>query len=117
MLTINGETYLIDLDKIGEVIEIENKENKQFDEVVDENWALIGEGAKAKLTLIEKNVSKQPHQRKIDPTKFETINYFINVLCESQNDTEGGDFDFTKLSFGEKLAFNTLLQKKILRKL
>jgi hypothetical protein len=92
MLKILGENYYLDLDKIDEYVQI--KDNKK---------TTSGETEGATISII----------------KYDTVKLMIEIIMDENDDVDEtlGVKGVNNISIPFKLAFNTLLYKKLLNKL
>ena len=94
MFKILGEYYYIDLDAIDEFTRIYGKPSVDGEEDSDEN------------------------QEKVHIVKYETLKFMLEIIMERPDDIDDKlGMASTELPLSFKLAFNTLLTKKIINKL
>jgi hypothetical protein len=94
MFKILGEYYYIDLDAIDEFTRIYGKPSTDEEEDSDEN------------------------QEKVHIVKYETLKFMLEIIMERPDDIDDKlGMASTELPLSFKLAFNTLLTKKIINKL
>ena len=94
MFKILGEYYYIDLDAIDEFTRIYGKPSTDGEEDSDEN------------------------QEKVHIVKYETLKFMLEIIMERPDDIDDKlGLASTELPLSFKLAFNTLLTKKIINKL
>ena len=92
MLKVLGENYYLDLDKIDDYVQIK-----------DQKESLSGETESTAISII----------------KYETIKLILEVVMDESEDVDEtlGVKGTNNLSIPFKIAFNTLLYKKLLNKL
>ena len=92
MLKVLGENYYLDLDKIDDYVQIK-----------DQKESLSGETESTAISII----------------KYETIKLILEVVMDESEDVDAtlGVKGTNNLSIPFKIAFNTLLYKKLLNKL
>jgi hypothetical protein len=65
--------------------------------------------------LSQRQITKQPKQKKVDNGKYEIIMNLINILANANSEGDPKiEQEFSKMTLGEKLAFNTLYRYKVL---
>jgi hypothetical protein len=94
MFKILGEYYYIDLDAIDEFTRIYGKPSVDGEDDSDES------------------------QEKVHIVKYETLKFMLEIIMERPDDIDDKlGMASTELPLSFKLAFNTLLTKKIINKL
>lgn len=91
MLKILGEYYYVDMDMIDTFTKIEDTS-----EPIEENEM---DGTKVHLV------------------KYETVKFMLEIVMDQQSEVDEKLLGSSELSIPFKLAFNTLLNKKIINKL
>ena len=96
MLSIFNEQYFIDIDKVDKYVQIEQE--------------------KKEIPVNEKNVD-DPNGNTISIVKYELLKLMLEVVMDGHDSIdEKMGIKSTELSIPFKLAFNTLLNKKIITK-
>lgn len=116
MIDIGGNLYVIDLDALSNVLVIDkDAEGKKYTqteikEFFDENGKITGKD----VTTFEKAMVKE-----IDGPKYDTVRLLFEVLFsfDEEIDDNLGMLSLNKASLSFKLAFNTLLEYKILKEI
>lgn len=110
MLSFGGKIFKIDLDRIDELIRVNNPETS---EEIEERVKTDKDGNK--VTEITRTTI--PRSREIDAARYESIRGFLEVVLiynEEVDDTLGIDRAFNEAPISFKLAFNTLLDYDII---
>lgn len=118
MISIGEKYFYFDIDRIDEVVgsdpSLKSKDVTETEVVkrFDSDGQLVGK------EVVSKTYTKG---KEIDGSKYETVRYMIEIVMNYADDMTDDKlgfehmFDNSPLSF--KLAFNTLLRKKILKEL
>lgn len=110
MLSFGGKIFKIDINKIDEIIRVNNPE---ISEEIEERIITDKDGN----TVTEITKTTIPRSREIDAAKYESIRGFMEVVLiynEEIDDTLGIDRAFSEAPISFKLAFNTLLDYDII---
>jgi len=101
MLSIFNEQYFIDIDKVDVYVQIESKKKERS---ID------------KKNVGESNVN-EPNANTISIVKYDLLKLMIEIVMDGHdNIDEKMGIKSTELTIPFKLAFNTLLNKKIITK-
>jgi hypothetical protein len=112
MLKILNEYYYLDLDKMEELVNIPTKEKSES----VKSESVKSEGAKSEGDDSE-NEELDGMTQHISIVKYDMLKVMIDVLMtESEEVDEKLGPKSTEISIPFKLAFNTLLNKKIINK-
>lgn len=118
MLEFGGVIYIIDLNKLSDVLVI----NEDVKGVVKEDFTIKTiEYMDANGKKIKEKKIKSPREtyKEMDASKYETVRYLLEVLFTYTEDVDDNlgvaSLDRANISF--KLAFNTLLNYGILREI
>lgn len=90
MLKILGEYYYVDMDMIDEFTKIED--------------------------LSEQSEETEMDGTKVHLVKYETVKFMLEIVMDQQSEVDEKLLGNSELSIPFKLAFNTLLNKKIINK-
>jgi len=110
MLSFGGKIFKIDINKIDEIIRVNNPE---ISEEIEEKVITDKDGN----TVTETTKTTMPRSREIDAAKYESIRCFLEVVLiynEEVDDALGIDRAFLEAPMSFKLAFNTLLDYDII---
>jgi hypothetical protein len=110
MLSFGGKIFKIDINKIDEIIRVNNPE---ISEEIEEKIITDKDGN----TVTETTKTTMPRSREIDAAKYESIRGFLEVVLiynEEVDDALGIDRAFLEAPMSFKLAFNTLLDYDII---
>lgn len=117
MLTIAGITYVLDFDKLDNILTLEESlltkemEETETKEVYDAKNNFVG-----KEVLTKKFIKG----KEIDATRYEMIRFLIEMIfsnIEDFDDTLGIDRALSSTNLGFKISFNTLLDMGIIKEL
>lgn len=127
MINIDGVIYYIDMDKLLDFVLSSNENERNCSQTIIQSYGYprnqMGEFmTDEKFTLMSKEVSeaKQGIAETNQNIRYDMMKTFLSVLLDiSQNDfastgKETSDFTLEDLSFGQRLAFNTLYEKGII---
>lgn len=110
MLSFGGKIFKIDINKIDEIIRVNNPE---ISEEIEEKVITDKDGN----TVTETTKTTMPRSREINAAKYESIRGFLEVVLiynEEVDDALGIDRAFLEAPMSFKLAFNTLLDYDII---
>ena len=110
MLSFGVKIFKIDINKIDEIIRVNNPE---ISEEIEEKVITDKDGN----TVTETTKTTMPRSREIDAAKYESIRCFLEVVLiynEEVDDALGIDRAFLEAPMSFKLAFNTLLDYDII---
>ena len=110
MLSFGGKIFKIDINKIDEIIRVNNPE---ISEEIEEKVITDKDGN----TVTETTKTTMPRSREIDAAKYESIRCFLEVVLIYNEEVDyalGIDRAFLEAPMSFKLAFNTLLDYDII---
>jgi hypothetical protein len=113
MIEFGGEYYLLNLEAIDDLIASDESLKAQIIEEV-EIKTYSGETGEH---FTEKIVKTYPKQKEIDGARYEIINMMLSIVlgsADDMDDTLGIERALVKNPLSYKVAFNTLLEYKIL---
>lgn len=114
MIEFGGTIYYLDLDKVSEVISLNNKLEKQVVETVVKQYL----DEKGKVISSEVLQTTKDRELTIDSTKYDLLRMMIEIITddmEDSDDTLGVDRALEKTTLAYKIAFNTLHNYGILK--
>lgn len=115
MIEIDGKYYIIDLDKLMSWVSETPSSEKNISTITTMTYPATNDGEQE---TIEKEVSesKSTLNEIMNNVRYDLIRSLINVILTIFVNDTNQVLILTKddLTFGQKLAFNTLLHKKII---
>jgi len=115
MIEFGNITYYIDVDAFNKVVT--TTENKPTDKVstLETRTYLDSNNDVTNIDILE---TSSDRGREIDTPKYDILRTMIDVILDLNEDTDtslGADRALSKLTFSQKLAFNTLIYYGIIK--
>lgn len=107
----NNKNYFIDVDAIIKYCETNKQNNDVIQKEISDNYELYDE---KDLRLSQKLVHEviTPNSFGVDETKYELMKILVSVVLSNDSGISTADF-----SISQKIAFNTLVNKEIIKEL